>query len=167
MRVLSVCPMVFASLLVSGGLGFGACPVAAQTAPVAVAVPARKTVVLEISNKAGLVTVREKDAAFLFAQVLASPASDLHIDVDPGGKDALGKEFWHTKIAAAQGDNMFAVSWKKSSKEDSGVAFSTKYEERKVDDGTKPKQPVRLRVVLGSDNVPSLANFWVVSYKRS
>ncbi|MBC8142666.1 MAG: hypothetical protein H7Y38_14640, partial [Armatimonadetes bacterium] len=66
-------------------------PATAQTAPPTAITPVRKTVVLEISNKAGLVTVREKDGVFLFAQVLAAPSSDLHIEVDPNGKDALGK----------------------------------------------------------------------------
>lgn len=126
----------------------------------------RKTIALEISNKAGLVTVREKDGAYRFAQVITT--SDLHIDLEFAEtshtirlvlRDANKKTLWNTTLGDA-GVEKFGFEWKKTREDDPGVVLSATYIDFPIPlplDKSASKAGSG-KIVIGGDNVLSLAD---------
>ncbi|MBC7805244.1 MAG: hypothetical protein H7145_03750 [Akkermansiaceae bacterium] len=164
MRFLSTLCIILttASLCLSGN---ALRPAVAQEAVVSAS--PRKTLALEISNKAGLVTVREKDGSYRFAQVITT--SDLHIDLEFAEtshtirltlRDANKKTLWNTTIGNT-GVEKFGLEWKKTRGDDPGVVLSATY----VDSPVRPlldksfSPTGKGKVVIGNDNILSLADF--------
>lgn len=156
---------IISALTICCVANFGGRSANAQEA--ATPVTARKTFALEINNKAGLVTVREKGGAYRFAQVVTTP--DLHIDLNMVAKsrvlqltlrDENNKPLWRTTLGDG-GEGKFGFEWKKSSVDDPAVILSIT-----PSDAATLQPPDEMKygmakghIVIGNDNVLSLASF--------
>ncbi|MBC8140220.1 MAG: hypothetical protein H7Y38_02125 [Armatimonadetes bacterium] len=111
--------------------GFASRPAAAQASATA-PVKARQAVTLEIANKDGLVTVREEDGAYRFAQLITTP--DLRIDLNSSAqrkitkislRDSNGKLLYQTSLGdGGHGQNGFSQHMKKGEYTGIKVSFT-------------------------------------------
>lgn len=159
-------PTLFVTLMIATSCVPGFSPRSAHATPRRIdqTTASRKTFGLEITNTGKLVSVREKDGAYLFAQVIATP--DLHIGISKDEKarvievtlrDANKKSLWKTSLGDG-GHGSFEFGWVKSEKAYSGVTLSVTPGDAPAEK-TRSGGPAKGNIVLGSDNILSQARF--------
>ncbi|RYF49804.1 MAG: hypothetical protein EOO38_07100 [Cytophagaceae bacterium] len=124
---------------------------------------------LQIDNKNGLITVKDKDAAPLFAQVIATKKLKIVLSTEAKSlklkvtlRDETGKKLWETRIGSNTPDT-FSFQWKEGKDGGEGIVLSlTSKEGKQAESAAEEHDASKGLIVLDDDGRIASADIFAV-----